>query len=87
MRQHELDPVSLVFGVVFLFVSASYALTHTTSVRLHWLLAIPAGLILIGVAVLGVSVRRMQQSANDRPTLDGAILNTNVAPETPEQPE
>jgi uncharacterized integral membrane protein len=64
MRQHDLDPVSLVFGVVFLFVSASYALTHTTSVRLHWLLALPAGLIVLGVAVLGVSVRRMQQAVD-----------------------
>lgn len=62
MRQHDLDPVSLVFGVVFLFVSASYALTHTTSVRLHWLLAVPAGLIVVGIAVLGISVRRMQRA-------------------------
>jgi hypothetical protein len=73
MRQHDLDPVSLIFGVVFLFVSASYTLTHTTSVRLHWLLAIPTGLIIVGVAVLGFSVRRMQQSdrdAADRDSLD-----------------
>jgi hypothetical protein len=62
MRRHSLDPVSLVFGVIFLFVSASYLLTHTTSVRLHWLLAVPAGLIVIGVAVLAVSVQRIQRS-------------------------
>jgi hypothetical protein len=62
MRRHALDPVSLVFGVVFLFVSASYLLTHTTSVRLHWLLAVPAGLIVIGVGVLAVSVQRIQRS-------------------------
>jgi len=68
MRQHDLDPVSLTFGVVFLFVAASYALTHTTSVRLHWLLALPAGLILVGVAVLGISVRRMQQSDRRAPS-------------------
>jgi hypothetical protein len=70
MRRHDLDPVSLVFGVVFLFVSTSYTLTHTTSVRLHWLLALPAGLIVLGVALLGLSVRRMQQS--DRQTVENA---------------
>lgn len=77
MRRHELDPFSLVFGVVFLFVSASYALSHTTSVRLHWLLALPAGLIVIGVTVLGLSVRRMQQadasSGEDGPPADRAV--------------
>lgn len=74
MQRHELDPLSLVFGVVFLFVSASYALSHTTSVRLHWLLALPAGLIVSGVAVLGLSVRRMQQAeragSDDQPLED-----------------
>jgi hypothetical protein len=67
MRRHELDPLSLVFGVVFLFISASYALTHTTGVRLHWLLAVPAALILVGIGVLALSVRRMQTSADDNP--------------------
>jgi hypothetical protein len=74
MRQHDLDPVSLVFGVVFLFVSASYTLTHTTSVRLHWLLALPAALIIIGVAMLGISVRRMQRSVAEAP--DSESLDT-----------
>jgi hypothetical protein len=64
MRQHELDPWSLVFGVAFLSVSGSYLLTQTTSVHLHWLLVLPAGLILLGVAILAVSVRRIQRSTS-----------------------
>ncbi|HEX3706085.1 MAG TPA: hypothetical protein VHV76_05595 [Mycobacteriales bacterium] len=65
MKQHDLDPWSLVFGVAFLFISGSYLLTHTTNVRLHWLLVLPAALIVIGFGVLGASVRRMQRSEID----------------------
>lgn len=65
MRRHELDPWSLVFGVAFLFVAGSYLLTHTTDVRLHWLLLAPAALIVAGAGALGLSVRRMQREARD----------------------
>lgn len=61
MKQHDLDPVSVFFGLVFLFVSGGYLLSHTTDVELDWLLVIPAGLIAVGVAILGVTVRRMQK--------------------------
>lgn len=64
MRQHELDPVSLFFGLVFLIVSGAYLLTHTTDVNLHWLLAIPAGLIALGIAILAATARRMHRSDN-----------------------
>ncbi|HWC35698.1 MAG TPA: hypothetical protein VG650_12845 [Mycobacteriales bacterium] len=62
MRQHELDPVSLFFGLVFLFVSGAYLLTHTTSAQLHWLLVLPAALIALGVAILAGTVRRMRRT-------------------------
>ncbi|HVX69459.1 MAG TPA: hypothetical protein VHA79_07165 [Mycobacteriales bacterium] len=65
MKRHELDPWSLVFGAAFLFVAGSYLLAHTTNVRLHWLLVVPAALIIVGVGVLGASVRRMQRSELD----------------------
>ena len=65
MKQHELDPVSLFFGLVFLFVSGGYLLSHTTDVQLRWLLVVPAGLIAVGVAILAGVVRRMQR--DDRP--------------------
>lgn len=61
MRRHDLDPWSLVFGVAYLFVAFGYLLTHTTDVRLHWLLVLPAALIVVGFGVLGASVRRMQR--------------------------
>jgi len=61
MKQHELDPVSLFFGLVFVFVAGGYLLSHTTNVELHWVLVLPAGLIAVGVAILGATVRRMQK--------------------------
>jgi uncharacterized membrane protein YhhN len=71
MRQHDLDPWSLLFGIVFLFASGSYLLTHTTGVRLHWLLAVPAVLIVVGIGVLGASVRRMQRSSAEADETSG----------------
>ena len=65
MRRHDLDPWSLIFSVAYLFVAAGYLLTHTTDVRLHWLLVLPAALIVVGFGVLGASVRRMQRSEAD----------------------
>jgi hypothetical protein len=61
MKQHDLDPVSLFFGLVFVFVAGGYLLSHTTNVELHWVLVLPAGLIAVGVAILGATVRRMQK--------------------------
>ncbi|HVW82238.1 MAG TPA: hypothetical protein VHB69_15000 [Mycobacteriales bacterium] len=63
MRSHELDPWSLVFGVAFLSVSGGYLLTHTTDVHLHWLLIVPATLIVIGVAIFGAVASRMNATA------------------------
>ncbi|MGN6474309.1 MAG: hypothetical protein ACTHK4_11775 [Mycobacteriales bacterium] len=54
--------MSLLFGLVFLFVSGGYLLAHTTDVRLHWLLVVPAGLIVVGAAIFGGVVRRMQRA-------------------------
>jgi integral membrane sensor domain MASE1 len=61
MRRHELDPLSLVFAAAFLLIAGSYAITHTTDARLHWLFVLPTALIVLGVAVLGASIRRMQR--------------------------
>jgi hypothetical protein len=60
MHRHELDPVSLFAGLLFAIVAAGYALTHTTGLRLHWLLAIPVVLLLMGAAVVVVVVRRIR---------------------------
>jgi flagellar motor component MotA len=70
MRRHELDPVSLFFGLVFLFVSGGYLVSHTTDVQLHWLLVVPAALIAVGAAIFASVVRRMQRADQaDRPEL------------------
>lgn len=57
MRRHELDPVSLVFGLVFLVVAATLWLDAPALavLRLRWLL--PALGIVVGVALLGSALR------------------------------
>ena len=81
MQRHELDPVSLFAGLVFPLVAGAYALTHTTGIHLHWLLVVPAGLILVGAVILSMAVRRLVrprlavdstgdvQTCPDRPTM------------------
>jgi hypothetical protein len=59
MQRHELDSFSLFAGVVFVAITASYTLTHTTGVRLHWLIVVPAFLLLVGAAVTVMAVRRI----------------------------
>lgn len=72
MHRHELDPVSLFFGMALVLVAGGYTLTHTTDVRLHWLLALPALLVLIGAAVIVTVLRKMSQPmpAGSTPTTD-----------------
>jgi hypothetical protein len=59
MQRHELDSFSLFAGVAFVAITAAYTLSHTTGVRLHWLLVIPAFLLLMGAAVTVTAVRRI----------------------------
>jgi hypothetical protein len=65
MHRHEFDPVSLFAGVLFAIVAAGYTLTHTTGLRLHWLLAIPVVLLVMGAAVVAVVVRRMRPGSQE----------------------
>jgi hypothetical protein len=65
MPRHELDVVSLFAGVVFVAIAGGYALTHTTDVRLHWLIAVPAVLLLIGAAATAMAVRRILAARED----------------------
>jgi hypothetical protein len=59
MQRHELDSFSLFAGVVFVAITAGYTLTHTTDVRLHWLIVVPAFLLIMGAAVTVLAVRRI----------------------------
>lgn len=61
MHRHELDPVSLFSGLALVLIAGGYTLTHTTGVHLHWLLAVPTLLALIGAAVIVSVLRRMRQ--------------------------
>ena len=57
MRRHELDPVSLVFGLLFLLIALAF-LTDAPAVavlRLRWLL--PALGIVVGIGLLGSALR------------------------------
>jgi drug/metabolite transporter superfamily protein YnfA len=59
MQQHEVDLVSLFAGVGCVAIAGGYALTHTTDLRLHWFVALPALLLLVGAAVVAMAVRRI----------------------------
>ncbi len=67
MQRHELDPVSLLFGLVFVAVSVGYGLTHSTDLRLDWAVAIPVGMLALGTAVLALVVRAMRRPASEDP--------------------
>ena len=58
MRRHEIDPISLVTGLVFVAIAVAYLVgqyTHT-DISAGWVL--PLGLIGLGLAGLTGSVRR-----------------------------
>jgi hypothetical protein len=59
MQRHEFDSFSLFAGVAFVAITAGYTLSHTTGVRLHWLIVVPAFLLLGGAAVTVMAVRRI----------------------------
>jgi hypothetical protein len=59
MQRHEFDLFSAFAGMAFLAIAAGYALTHTTDVRLHWLIVVPAFLLVVGAGVTAVAVRRI----------------------------
>jgi hypothetical protein len=60
MQRHELDPLSLVAGVVFVVVGGGYAIG---GLDLHWIAVLPATLIILGVLVLAAVARRSRPVA------------------------
>ena len=63
MQRHDLEPVSLVAGLIFVLIAIGYAVDHAAHLDLHWVAAVPAGLIVIGAGILAVVVRRIQRQA------------------------
>lgn len=78
MQRHDLDAVSLFSGVAFVLVAAGYSLTHTTGVRLNWLLAVPALLVLVGAAVVVTVLRRMRRADLSDPVAAPEASTTNI---------
>lgn len=62
MRRHDLDPVSLVFGLLFVLAALTLALDAPwlAALRLRWVL--PALGIVLGVALLGSALRRDEEA-------------------------
>ncbi|HWH32954.1 MAG TPA: hypothetical protein VNU01_09820 [Egibacteraceae bacterium] len=67
MRRHDLDPVSLVFGLLFLAIAVALLVDAPALalLRLRWLL--PTLGIVVGVALLGSALRGDHETA----TADG----------------
>jgi cytochrome c-type biogenesis protein CcmH/NrfF len=77
MKQHPLDPVSLVSGLALLLVAGGYALSNTTSTHLRWLYVVPALFIVIGLGILAVVARRASTTTASRATIvDDADTST-----------
>lgn len=69
MNRHRFDPISFVFGALFVAIAAAIALPETPwqfvfgGISFGWIL--PAALILVGVALLAPAFRGTGRSAGD----------------------
>ncbi|HEX3005018.1 MAG TPA: hypothetical protein VHO27_12470 [Angustibacter sp.] len=71
MRRHDLDVTSLVFGLIFLGVAATWALVQTELVTLPDLSLLgPAVLIVAGVVGLAATLAKNQRSQRDEGAAD-----------------
>jgi hypothetical protein len=62
MPQHDVDPVSLTAGLIFMLVAGGYALSHAGNVSLDWVVVLPALLVVAGAAILAAVARRMRRT-------------------------
>jgi hypothetical protein len=71
VRRHDLDVTSLVFGLIFLGVAATWALVQTELVTLPDLSLLgPAVLIVAGVVGLAATLAKNQRGQRDEGTAD-----------------
>jgi cytochrome c oxidase subunit IV len=61
VQRHDIDPVAVVAGVVFVLIAVGYAVDHAANLNLNWVLALPAGLIVVGAGILAIVARRIQR--------------------------
>jgi hypothetical protein len=70
MKQHPIDPVSLVSGLALLLVAGGYLVSNATSAHLHWLFVVPVALIVVGVGILAAVAHRASTTNPERATID-----------------
>lgn len=84
MRRHELDIASLVGGLVFAGIAVAYLIGAATSVRIDAGWVLPIGLVGLGVAGLGGTLRAGLRG-NERPAADDDEAEAEHA--EPSQPQ
>ena len=71
MWRHELDGVSLGFGLVFAVVGTVFLVSEVDVTRVSWEWVTPAAAIVAGAAILAATLRRLtsppRDSANGEP--------------------
>lgn len=73
MKQHRIDPVSLVSGLALLLVAGGYALSNSSSAHVRWLLVLPAGLVVVGAVILAAVAHRAVTDGAQRATIDDDV--------------
>ena len=82
MRRHELDLASLLAGLVFVGIAVAYLVGAVTSVRIDAGWVLPVGLIGLGVAGLGGTLRAGLRGSDDH-DLDQAPGAAQTHPSDP----
>ena len=86
MRRHELDIASLVGGLVFAGIAVAYLIGAATSVRIDAGWVLPIGLVGLGVAGLGGTLRAGLRG-NERPAADDDDDEAEAEHAEPSQPQ
>lgn len=63
MKQHRFDPLSFIFGVVFIVIASVFAAGGRTIDLDAWV--IPASILVLGVGLLLVSIRGLSGSSSE----------------------
>ncbi len=87
-ERHPLDPISLVFGLVFVVLALaglSNLLVRTDLLVVQWL--VPAALIVLGVALLLGGLRRADSDAQAPTAGEGSAPEPSEAEDAEEDPE
>jgi len=86
VRRHELDIASLVGGLVFAGIAVAYLIGAATSVRIDAGWVLPIGLVGLGVAGLGGTLRAGLRG-NERPDADDDDDDAEAEHAEPSQPQ